>query len=62
MEKGNKLAGFEFNKGYYAIWLYPIGFELFNHSEMDLCEIGLVLHPFSISLCFKSNFTLFRDQ
>ena len=62
MEGGNRLAGFESSRGYHAIWLYPIGLEIFNAREINVFEISLIFHPFSISLSLKSNQTLFRNE
>ena len=62
MKYGNKLSGIEWEKGYKAVWLFPIGFEIFNNSELELFEMSLIIQPLAISFNIRSNFTLFRND
>jgi len=55
----NRLAGFENNRGYKAIWLFPFGFEVFSE---DIIEISFIFHPVSFSFNIGKNLTLFRND
>ena len=55
----NRVAGFENNRGYKAIWLFPFGFEVFSE---DIIEISFIFHPVSFSFNIGKNLTLFRND
>ena len=62
MKYGNNMAGMTWSKGYKALWLYPIGFEVFNNPDMDLFEISFIVQPLAFSFNIRSNITLFRND
>jgi len=62
MKYGNRLSGASWSKGYKAIWLYPIGVEMYSNPDMDLFEISLILQPLAVSFNIRSNITLFRND
>lgn len=60
MKKGNNLAGIKSSKGYHAIWLYPIGLEVFMNKQLEMFEISFIFHPISFCFTVRDNFTLFK--
>ena len=62
MKKGNNLAGIQLNKGYNAIWLFPIGLEIFTEKHLEVFEISIIIHPISFNFNIKKSLTLFRND
>ena len=53
-----KYVGIIKDKEYFAMWLFPFGFEIFMDHNMIFT---LTLEPLSISLNFELNNSLFKD-
>jgi len=57
VEKGSKNVGFSINKDYVALYVFPLGIELFAIAE-DI-EIGITIWPVKLTFCIGRNRTLF---
>jgi len=55
--KKNKFIGIDSSKGYYCLYLFPLGFEILLYEGI---QFSLIIWPIEINLEFKKNNTLFR--
>ena len=59
MELGNNVFGVNTEKNYFALYLFPVGIEIFICQGI---ELALTLLNFEVSLSLKENHTLFRND
>ena len=58
MHFGNKMFGANFDKDYYAIYLFPLGIEILF---MDSISISFIVANIEFNFTIRENITLFRD-
>ena len=56
----NRLIGARLDRDYIAMWLYPLGIEIFS-LETEVSFV-ITLHPIELSVSFQMNHTLFRND
>ena len=58
MKIGNNYVGMDIHNGYVALFIFPVGFEIFM---VDGLNIAFTLFGFEMVISFVENLTLFRD-